>query len=141
MRIQATLLLLAAALLSPAVHAQDPDADAVADAGTEQSSEVPLDEIRRFVSVYNAVRAAYVEPVSDEALMHAAVKGLLLDLDPHSIYFDKDDAEAFQEETSGAYGGIGIEVQPQPDGTIVVVAPIDGTPAARAGLKSGDVIV
>ena len=126
MRIQATLLLLAAALSSPALHAQD---------------EVPLEEIRRFVSVYNAVRQAYVEPVSDEQLMHAAVKGLLLDLDPHSIYFDKDDAEAFKEETSGAYGGIGVEVQPQPDGTIVVIAPIDGTPAARAGLKSGDVIV
>lgn len=141
MRIQATLLLLAAALLSPSAHAQDPVADTVAEAGTEQSSEVPLEEIRRFVSVYNAVRAAYVEPVSDEELMHAAVKGLLLDLDPHSIYFDRDDAEAFQEETSGAYGGIGIEVQPQPDGTIVVVAPIDDTPAARAGLKSGDVIV
>jgi len=141
MRIQALMLLIAAALLSPAIHAQDAAAEPVAGAGTEQSSDVPLDEIRRFVSVYNAVRQAYVEPVSDEALMHAAIKGLLLDLDPHSIYFDKDDAAAFREETSGAYGGIGVEVQPQPDGSIVVVAPIDGTPAARAGLKSGDVIV
>src|SRR5690606_28508540 len=142
MRTKAPLLLLAAALLSSPLHAQDTqDAardDATADA---EASSVPLDEIRRFVSVYNAVRQAYVEPVSDEELMHAAVKGLLLDLDPHSIYFDKDDAEAFREETSGAYGGIGIEVQPQPDGTILVVAPIDGTPAARAGLKSGDVSV
>lgn len=131
------LILLLSGLLAMPAHGQE-----VAPAPEEATaSEVPLDDIRRFVSVYNAVRQAYVEPVSDEQLMHAAVKGLLLDLDPHSIYFDKDDAAAFQEETSGAYGGIGIEVQPQPDGSIVVVAPIDGTPAARAGLKSGDVIV
>jgi carboxyl-terminal processing protease len=141
MRIQATLLLLAAALSSPVLHAQDTAAGADEGDARSAASDVPLDEIRRFVSVYNAVRQAYVEPVSDEELMHAAVKGLLLDLDPHSIYFDKDDAEAFQEETSGAYGGIGVEVQQQPDGSIVVVAPIDGTPAARAGLKSGDVII
>src|SRR3546814_70426 len=73
--------------------------------------------------------------------MQAAIKGLLLDLDPHSVYFDKDDAEVFDEETSGAYDGIGVEVQPQADGSILVIAPIDDTPAARAGLKSGDSIV
>jgi carboxyl-terminal processing protease len=73
--------------------------------------------------------------------MQSAIKGLLLDLDPHSTYFDKDDAEAFDEETSGAYDGIGVEVQPLADGTIQVIAPIDDTPAARAGIKSGDVIV
>ena len=142
MRIQAiTLLLAVAALPSPALHAQDAAVDAGISASAPSDSQVPLDEIRRFVSVYNAVRQAYVEPVGDEELMHAAIKGLLLDLDPHSTYFDKDDAAAFREETSGAYGGIGVEVQPQPDGTIVIVAPIDGTPAERAGLKSGDAIV
>jgi carboxyl-terminal processing protease len=73
--------------------------------------------------------------------MHSAIKGLLLDLDPHSTYFDKDDAQAFDEETSGAYDGIGVEVQQQPDGTVKVIAPIDDTPAAKAGIKSGDVIV
>jgi carboxyl-terminal processing protease len=102
---------------------------------------VPLDEIRRYVSVYNAVRQAYVDPVDDDKLMHSAIKGLLLDLDPHSTYFDKDDAQAFDEETSGAYDGIGVEVQQQPDGTVKVIAPIDDTPAAKAGIKSGDVIV
>src|SRR5690606_14881294 len=123
MRTKAPLLLLAAALLSSPLHARDTQ-DAAQDeatAGAAAASSVRLDAIGRFVSVYNAVRQAYVEPVSDEALMHAAVKGLLLDLDPHSIYFDKDDAEAFREETSGAYGGIGIEVQPQPDGTILEI--------------------
>ena len=111
------------------------------DAAESAASKVPLDEIRRFVAVYNAVREAYVDPVDDDRLMHSAVRGLLLDLDPHSTYFDKDDAQAFDEETSGAYDGIGVEVQPQADGTIKVIAPFDDTPAARAGLKSGDVII
>ena len=73
--------------------------------------------------------------------MQSAIKGLLLDLDPHSEYLEKSDAEAFDEETSGAYEGIGVEVQPQPDGSIQVIAPIDDTPAARAGVKAGDLIV
>ena len=111
------------------------------DATESATTQVPLDEIRRYVSVYNAVRQAYVDPVNDDKLMHSAIKGLLLDLDPHSTYFDKDDAQAFDEETSGAYDGIGVEVQQQPDGTVKVIAPIDDTPAAKAGIKSGDVIV
>ena len=111
------------------------------DATESATTRVPLDEIRRYVSVYNAVRQAYVDPVNDDKLMHSAIKGLLLDLDPHSTYFDKDDAQAFDEETSGAYDGIGVEVQQQPDGTVKVIAPIDDTPAAKAGIKSGDVIV
>jgi carboxyl-terminal processing protease len=117
-----------------AAPADDPDA------AESAATEVPLAEIKRFVGVFNAVREAYVDPVSDEQLMHAAIKGLLLGLDPHSTYFDKEDAEAFDEETSGAYEGIGVEVQPQPDGSIEVIAPIDGTPAARAGIKAGDLI-
>src|SRR3546814_86472 len=64
------------------------------DAAESAASKVPLDEIQRFVAVYNAVREAYVDPVDDDRLMHSAVKGLLLDLDPHSTYFDKDDAQA-----------------------------------------------
>src|SRR4249919_3693815 len=111
------------------------------DATESATTQVPLDEIRRYVSVYNAVRQAYVDPVDDDKLMHSAIKGLLLDLDPHSTYFDKDDAQAFDEETSGAYDGIGVEVQQQPDGMVKVIAPIDDTPAAKAGIKSGDIIV
>src|SRR5690606_17530593 len=137
------LLLVIVAGVGLPLRAQEVEAPPVEDPYAVESaaSEVPLAEIRRFVGVFNAVRDAYVDPVSDEELMHAAIKGLLLDLDPHSVYFDKEDADAFEEETSGAYGGIGVEVQPQGDGTILVVAPIDDTPAARAGLKSGDLIV
>ena len=115
-------------------HSDDPDA------AESATTRVPLDEIRRYVLVYNAVREAYVDPVSDRKLMQSAIKGLLLDLDPHSAYLEKSDAQAFDEETSGAYAGIGIEVQLQPDGRIKVIAPIDDTPAARAGIKSGDII-
>jgi carboxyl-terminal processing protease len=134
-------LLLAAALLAPLAHAQEAPVADDPEAAESAASKVPLAEIKRFVGVFNAVREAYVDPVGDDRLMQSAIKGLLLDLDPHSTYFDKDDAEAFDEETSGAYDGIGVEVQPQADGTIEVIAPIDDTPAARAGIRSGDVIV
>ena len=111
------------------------------DAADTAATKVPLEEIRRFVGVFNAVREAYVDPVDDRKLMQSAIKGLLLDLDPHSAYLEKSDAQAFDEETNGAYAGIGVEVQVQPDGMIKVIAPIDDTPAARAGIKSGDVII
>nr|MDQ2703455.1 S41 family peptidase [Pseudomonadota bacterium] len=144
MRLIGISLALTGVLLGGIVHAQELEAPVAvdeADAVERASGTVPLAEIKRFVGVFNAVREAYVEPVGDDALMQAAIKGLLLDLDPHSVYFDKDDAVAFDEETSGAYDGIGVEVQPQADGSILVIAPIDDTPAARAGLKSGDTIV
>ena len=135
-------LLLATLLWGAPAWAQEVEATLDEPEAVERASgTVPLAEIKRFVDVFNAVREGYVEPVGDDALMQSAIKGLLLDLDPHSVYFDKDDAEAFDEETSGAYDGIGVEVQPQPDGSILVIAPIDETPAARAGLRSGDSIV
>ena len=111
------------------------------DAAETAPSKVPLDEIRRYVAVFNAVRDAYVEPVDDKKLMHSAIRGLLLDLDPHSTYFDKQDADAFDEQATGAYDGVGVELLQQPDNTLRVIAPIDGTPAAKAGIKAGDVIV
>ena len=106
------------------------------------TSKVPLEDIRRFVAVYNAVRAAYVDPVDDKKLMQAAVRGLLLDLDPHSTYFNKEDAQAFDEQASGAYEGIGVELQQQPDNaSMKVISPIDDTPAAKAGILAGDLII
>ena len=111
------------------------------DAAETAPSKVPLDEIRRYVAVYNAVKDAYVEPVDDKKLMHSAIRGLLLDLDPHSTYFDREDAEAFDEQATGAYDGVGVELLQQPDNTLRVISPIDDTPAAKAGVKAGDVIV
>lgn len=111
------------------------------DAMTHASSRVPLDEIRRYVGVFNAVRQAYVEPVDDSKLMTSAIRGLLLDLDPHSVYMQKDTATAFDEGTEGAYDGIGVEVMYLPDGSMRVIAPIDDTPAQKAGVLAGDIIV
>jgi len=154
MRRSLPILVLALLLVRPAfaqdlpVDAQDedPSADAIApsddpDAVESAATKVPLDEIRRYVGVYNAVKEAYVDPVDDKKLMGSAIRGLLLDLDPHSAYMQKDDAEAFDEDTNGAYDGIGVEVQQLPDGRVRIIAPIDDTPAARAGIKAGDVIV
>lgn len=138
----AGLLAFAACAAVPAM-AQDakpaaPAAKAPADA---DAGKVPLEEIRRYVNVFNAVKHAYVEPVEDRKLMQSAIRGLLFDLDPHSTYLVRSDAQAFDEDANGAYDGIGVEVQQQPDGSILVIAPIDDTPAARAGIKPGDVIV
>ncbi|MBO9718470.1 MAG: S41 family peptidase [Pseudoxanthomonas sp.] len=123
---------------APVPASDDPDAT---DEGATAASKVPLAEIRRYVAVYNAIRDAYVDPVDDRTLMQSAIEGLLLDLDPHSAYLDKDEAESFDEQTSGAYDGIGVELLQQQDGTLKVIAPIDDTPAARAGLLSGDIII
>ncbi|MDG2524051.1 S41 family peptidase [Stenotrophomonas sp. HITSZ_GD] len=120
---------------APAAEADNPDAEESA------SSKVPLDEIRRYVAVYNAVKQAYVDPVDDKQLMQSAIRGLLLDLDPHSTYFDKEDAEAFDEQATGAYDGIGVELLQQKDNTLKVISPIDETPAARAGIRAGDTII
>lgn len=109
-------------------------------AETSESKAVPLGEIRRFVTTYEAVKNAYVEPRTDAQLMHSAVRGLLLDLDPHSVYFDHDDAARFDEDAEGQYEGLGIQVQQQPNATLRIVAPMDGSPAQKAGLKSGDII-
>lgn len=123
----------------PAEGSDGTTAEADGNEGTD--SRVPLREIHRFVAVYNAVKEAYVDPVEDAELMQSAIRGLLLDLDPHSAYLAGEDARAFDESTSGEYGGIGVEVVRLPDGSMRVVAPIDDTPAARAGLRSGDVII
>lgn len=139
---QRALLAFALAASMPALAQQPaPVAPAPAAPADPAAAKVPLDEIRRYVEVYNAIKQAYVEPVDDAKLMGSAIRGLLFDLDPHSVYFEKSVAEDFEEGTRGAYEGIGVELQRQPDGTLRIIAPIDGTPAARAGLKSGDIVV
>ncbi len=111
------------------------------DAANTDLAKVPLAEIRRYVMIYNAVKQAYVDPVDDRALMQAAVRGLLLDLDPHSAYLRKADAAQFDEQSSGAYDGVGLELQQLPEGGLRVIAPLDDSPADRAGLRSGDRII
>jgi carboxyl-terminal processing protease len=113
---------------------------AAAEKETPPENKLPLDELRTFTGVLDAVKQDYVEPVKDKDLLENAIRGLLSNLDPHSAYLD---AEAFQDlqiGTSGEFGGLGIEVG-QEDGFLKVIAPIDDTPAQRAGIRAGDLII
>ena len=103
------------------------------------SAEVPLEKIQVFAEVFERIRSSYVEEISDEALLDSAIRGMLADLDPHSSYLPPRDFDDIREDTRGEFGGLGIEVA-RDNGLIRVVTPIDGTPAAEAGLKPGDLI-
>jgi carboxyl-terminal processing protease len=92
-----------------------------------------------FSEVFERVRNDYVEPVTDEKIIGAALNGMLSGLDPHSRYLNAQEYRDFQTVTQGEFGGIGIEIVPQ-DGALRVVSPIDDTPAARAGIRPGDLI-
>jgi len=105
-----------------------------------QPDNIPLQELRTFTEVLDRVKQEYVEPVDDKTLLHNAIRGMLSGLDPHSSYLDANEYKEMQINTSGKFGGLGIEVQME-DGFIKVVAPIDDTPAAKAGLQPGDIIV
>lgn len=94
-----------------------------------------------FGEVFERVRKDYVEEVSDEELIDAAIQGMLRDLDPHSAFLNRDHFQSMRDQTRGEFGGLGIEVTMDESGYVRVVAPIDDTPAARAGMQTGDLIV
>ena len=106
------------------------------EAETEESVYQQLD---LFGDVFERIRAQYVEEVSTEDLVSAAINGMLTSLDPHSSYLSAKDFEEMQVDTKGEFGGLGIEVT-QEEGFIKVISPMDGTPAAKAGIKAGDFI-
>src|SRR5690606_8648402 len=101
---------------------------------------LPLEDLRTFAEVFDRIKAAYVEPVDDKTLLENAIKGMLSNLDPHSAYVEPQAVQELQESTSGEFGGLGIEVGME-DGFIRVVSPIDDTPAAKAGIEAGDLII
>jgi carboxyl-terminal processing protease len=103
-------------------------------------SRLPLRELRTFTQVFEQVRLGYVEEVTDTELLENAIEGLLTGLDPHSTYLKKEDYGDLQESASGEYGGLGMEVGAD-SGLIKVISPIDGSPAAKAGIKAGDLII
>ncbi len=111
-----------------------------ASANKEAASPLPVEELRTFADVFNAVKSGYVEPVEDKALITHAVSGMLSGLDPHSAYLDQDAFKDLQVGTQGEFGGLGIEVGME-DGFVKVVSPIEDTPAFRAGVKAGDLII
>ena len=131
----------AAALAFAPLHAQDAPAGTASPAAASSAPDrVDLDDVRNFSRVYEVIRQAYVEPVDNRTLMKAAINGMLEGLDPHSEYLDRQGLEQLSEDTTGEYSGLGIEVL-EVDGTLRIVAPIDDTPAARAGIRPGDTIV
>jgi carboxyl-terminal processing protease len=101
---------------------------------------LPLDEVKSFAEVYGKIKSDYVEPVPDKKLLSDAIQGMLSGLDPHSTYLDLESFKDLRVETQGQFGGLGIEVTME-NGFVKVVAPIEDTPAARAGLKTGDLII
>ena len=94
-------------------------------------------QLELFTDVLARVEQDYVVPIDEQAAMEAAIQGMLASLDPHSSYMNADDYREMQSQTRGEYGGLGIEVTSE-EGVVKVVSPIDGTPAARAGIQSGD---
>ena len=106
----------------------------------EETSSLPLDELRAFTETFALIKRNYVEPVDDKKLLDAALRGMLAGLDPHSSYLDGEDYKELKTGTSGEFGGLGIEVGME-DGFVKVIAPIDDTPAQRAGIEAGDLIV
>lgn len=108
--------------------------------GTEKLVTLPYDELRTFTEVFGRIKRDYVEPVSDKQLLEDAIKGMLSGLDPHSAYLDIEQYKDLREGTTGEFGGLGIEVTME-NGFVKVVSPIDDTPAQRAGMKAGDLVV
>lgn len=107
---------------------------------TQETSRLPLEELRHFTQTFERIRQEYIEEVDDKKLLEMSIKGLLGSLDPHSEYLDEQAFSLLEEHSSGEFGGLGVEVSLE-KGAIRVISPIDGTPAYRAGILPGDLII
>lgn len=106
----------------------------------DDAAVMPLDDLKKFTEVYSRVKEDYVEPVKDKELIGNAIRGMLTGLDPHSDYLNEEEYKELQVGTTGEFGGLGIEVGME-DGFVKVISPIDDTPAQKAGLEAGDLII
>jgi len=112
----------------------------IGEAEMPEPEALPLDELRTFTEIFAKIKSDYVEPVDDKVLLENAVRGMLEGLDPHSTYLDGKSYSDLREGTSGEFGGLGIEVGME-NGFVKVISPIDDTPAQKAGIKAGDLII
>lgn len=134
-------LLAAGSSLCLATESAGEEAPKIITKDTQQELGVlPLDDLRAFTKVYDHIRQGYVESISDRKLLEYAIKGMLSELDPHSAYLDANSFEDLQVNTTGEFGGLGIEVGME-DGWVKVISPMDDTPAAEAGIEAGDLII
>jgi carboxyl-terminal processing protease len=102
--------------------------------------QLPFESLKTLSEVYGRIKQDYVEPVKDEKLLEDAIRGMLTGLDPHSAYLDKEQYDELKVGTTGQFGGLGIEVGME-NGFVKVISPIDDTPAQKAGVKAGDLII
>ncbi|MGD2053613.1 MAG: S41 family peptidase [Gammaproteobacteria bacterium] len=109
-------------------------------ANKEEAKGLPLDQLRNFSDIFSRIKSDYVEDVEDDVLLEHAIRGMLSGLDPHSTYLSPDEYNELRIGTSGEFGGLGIQVGME-DGFVKVISPIDDTPAYKAGLQAGDLII
>ena len=140
-------LLMAAITLSPMAFAEKPESDPDSEPKAEETEQepskqglLPLNELRTFADVFDRIKKAYVEDVDDKTLLENAIQGMLTELDPHSAYLKPDAYSDLQINTTGEFGGLGIEVGME-NGFVKVITPIDDTPAQKAGVEAGDLII
>ena len=119
---------------------REPNEQPVHGGAVVETVSLPYDELRTFTEVFGRIKRDYVESVPDKKLLEDAIKGMLAGLDPHSAYLDMEQYKDLKEGTTGQFGGLGIEVTME-NGFVKVVSPIDDTPAQRAGMKAGDLVV
>lgn len=132
---------------APQAPVEEPNPNGEApEPAAEEAAKEPRDpmqvyaDLNLFGEIFDRIRAEYVDPPDEQELIRAAIQGMLTSLDPHSGYLPPADADEFRQDTSGEFGGLGIEVTME-EGTIKVISPIDETPAARAGIMANDFIV
>ncbi len=125
-------------ITQPAAAVEEPVSEVLDEKGT--ADPLPIKELRLFVNILEQLKQSYVEPVDDAQLIQNAIKGMLNELDPHSTFYTKEEYESVQQLTTGSFAGLGVEVTAD-NGLIRVIAPIDDTPAERAGIKAGDLII
>lgn len=134
------LLSLAGGLLLSATASLTLAQDDTTDADSEPLAALPLNELRAFADAFNHIRLSYVEEIDDKTLLEHAIQGMLAGLDPHSNYLNAESFDDLQVSTKGEFGGLGLEVGME-NGFVKVISPIDGTPAEKAGIQSGDLII
>ena len=112
----------------------------ISEAEVQNDNQIPAEKIDQFVDIYKRIKEQYVDDIDDVELFNYAIKGMVTGLDPHSSFLSSDDFNELKVGTTGKFGGLGIEITTE-DGFVKVISPIDDTPASRAGIKSGDMII